>query len=229
MTDFDIGAAKMELFMFPGACSRVTMSALEEAGLAYSDQLINIQSQEQKSAAYKAVNPKGKVPALRVGDAIMTENAAIIHFIDRHRPSAHLLPHDADGVRDNQGLIDLIWCSGTLHPMVRQIRNPMRWTTGETAGVRNDGLEKFAHECHGIASRVSGGRWWYGANWSIVDVYLYWAYSTAEKGGFPLAEYPDLIEHAARVRARPSFERAFRREQAAAERNKAGLPPDFQV
>ena len=145
----------------------------------------------------------------------MTENAAILAFLDRQHPQAGLLPHGNDPVIDNQGLIDLVWCSGTLHPMVRQVRAPFKWTKGDPGGVKADGIEKFAVECEKIAKRVDG-QWWYGKSWSIIDVYVYWAYSTAEKGGFPLQDYPALLDHAARVRARPSFQRALSREKAAA-------------
>ena len=207
------------LFHFPAACSRVTMTALEEIGLSFEARCVNFRKEAQCSAEYLAVNPKAKVPALSIRGHVMTENAAILAFLNRQYPDAGLLPHDADPVLDNQGSTDLVWCSSTLHPMVRQIRMPMKWTLGDSesvAGVKADGLKKFAQECRGIAARVANG-WWYPSGWSIVDVYLYWAYSTAAKGGFPLGDYSALVDHAARVRARPSFQRALARERAAVE------------
>ncbi|WP_206243968.1 glutathione S-transferase family protein [Novosphingobium terrae] len=205
------------VFCFPGACSRVTMTALEEIGAPYEDRVVNIRESAQKSADYLRVNPKGKVPALEIDGKVMTENAAILHFLHRRNPAAKLLPHDADPVLDNQGLIDLVWCSGTIHPIVRQIRMPVKWTSGDPAGVRADGLEKFARECAAIAGRI-GEAWWYGDQWSIIDTYLYWAYSTARRGGFALEDYPALLDHAERVRARPAFQRVLARETAAVER-----------
>jgi glutathione S-transferase len=80
--------------------------------------------------------------------------------------------------------------------------------------VRADGIEKMTQECIKISARI-GQSWWYGPSWSIIDTYLYWAFSTAEKGGFPLDQFPVLVDHARRVRARPSFVRALAREQAA--------------
>lgn len=229
MATFDIGAAELKLFMFPGACSRVTMTALEEAGLRYETSFVNIMTLEQKSEAYRAVNPKAKVPALSIDGTIMTENAAILAFLDRQRPAAQLLPHGDDPVRDQQSLVDMLWCSSTLHIMARQIRNPARLSKGDTEGVRADGMAKFADECDVIAARVAEGRWWYGAQWSIVDVYINWVYGVAEKGGFPLSKYPAIREHDARVRARPSSARAYARETAAVAQHKADLPPDFSV
>ena len=208
---------KVTIYPFPASCSRVTMTALEEIGLEYDDRCVNIRKAEQKSPEYLALNPKGKVPSMVVDGTLMTENAAMLAFLDQQFPEAQLLPHTGDPVRDNQGLIDLVWCSGTIHPNVRQVRMPIKLTTGDPAGVREDGLAKFAIECERIAAQI-GSDWWYGEVWSIIDTYLYWAYSTAEKCGFPLADYPRLVTHAQRVRARPSFQRVLVREAAMVEK-----------
>ncbi len=207
--------AEIVLFQYPGACSRVTMSALEEIGLDYADRLVNLLAAGQKQPDYLQVNPKGKVPALVLDGQVMTENAAILSFLDRRHGATGLLPHDDDPVLDNQGLVDLAWCSGTIHPIVRQVRNPIRFTKGDTDGVKADGIEKFTHECAAMAARIDD-RWWYGDRWSIIDVYLYWAYSTAALGGFALEPYPALLGHAERVRSRPSFQRTLARERDAA-------------
>ena len=209
--------------MFPGACSRITMTALEEIGLDYKDHTVNLRADAQHSADYLALNRKGKVPTLAMDGHVLTENAAILAFLDHSHPEAALLPRSDNPLESARGLSDLVWCSSTLHPVVRQIRNPWKLTTSDPEGVQADGLKKFAVECRHISEQVAEG-WWYGRHWSIVDVYLYWAYSTAAKGGFQLDNYPHLLAHAERVRARPSFQRALAREVAAVERE--NLPID---
>ncbi|QKR99693.1 glutathione S-transferase family protein [Sphingomonas sp. CL5.1] len=206
----------LTLYFFPGACSRVTMTALEGTGVRYRDRLVNIRADEQKSADYARVNPKGKVPALAIDGRIMTENVAILVFLDRLFPTAGLLPHDSDPVSDIAPLSDLLWCSSTLHPAMRQIRAPDKYTVGDPADVKADGMRKFAAECARIAAGVDG-RWWYGERWSIVDVYLFWLCNVAQKGGFPLADYPAITDHAARVRQLAPLQRALERERAGAE------------
>ena len=213
------------IYIIPGACSRVTMTAMEEAGVEYRDVAVTSFEGAQGGAEYLAINRKGKVPALSVDGRVLTENAAILTYLDRAHPDAALLPHSDDPLDDARGLSDLIWCSSGLHPEVRQIRNPQRWTTGDTTGVKADGMKKFAKDCDVISNRVSGGRWWYGSGWSIVDTYLYWAYSTAAKGDFALQDYPQLLAHAERVRARPSFQRMLARELACVERENLPIDP----
>jgi glutathione S-transferase len=194
------------------------MSALEEIGVAYDDICINTRQGVQNSPEYLALNPKGKVPLLRFEGRAITESVATLSFLDQQHPEARLLPRSDDPVANIQSLSDLAWCSGTLHPMIRQVRMPMKFTAGgETDGIKADGIAKFTKECKAIAKRLGDG-WWYGDIWSIVDVYIYWVYSTAGKGDFPIADYPELTGHAERVRARPSFQRALLRERAAADK-----------
>ena len=206
------------IHQFPGACSRVTMTALEEVGLAFEDRCVDLRSGQQKSPEYLALNPKGKAPTVIIDGVVLTENAAIVAFLDAQFPEKRLLPKTGDPLVDIRGLIDLVWCSSTIHPIVRQIRNPQRWSTGATEGIKDDGMAKMADECAKMSQRIGNG-WWYGAEWSILDTYVYWAYSTAEIGGFPLDRYPVLVAHGERVRARPSFQRALAREAAAVERH----------
>ena len=211
----------LKLYHFPRACSRVTMTALETAGLDYDDQLVNIMAGEQKSAEYLRIHPSGKVPALQIDDQILTENASIVSYLSSAYPDAQLLPPTDDPLQQAQQRSDLIWCSGTVHPAVRQIRMPIRFTDGDPSGVQEKGREYV----HGIAAqvneRVANGAWWYGERWSIVDVYLTWLFTTAVTAGFDLTEYPNVADLLRRVEALPSYQRALAREKAAVE--KAGL------
>ncbi len=216
---------EMILYIAPGACSRVTMTALEEIGLVYDDRTLDLAAGAQTGDDYLAINRKGKVPALVVDGRLLTENAAILAYLHHAHPEARLLPGDGDELAAAQALSDVIWCASTLHPEVRQVRAPFKWTSGDPAGVKADGLAKLAKECAYMAERVGDDGWWYGDRWSIVDTYVYWAYSTARLGGFALEDYPRLLAHAERVRARPSFQRALARELAAVEREKLPIDP----
>ena len=119
---------KLKLYHCPFACSGVTMNALEEAGLEYDDQLVNIGTGEQKRPEYLAVHPDGKVPALAVDDEVLTENPSILMFLHGIAPDARLLPNVGSPLARARQASDLVWCSATVHPMVRQIRMPVRLT-----------------------------------------------------------------------------------------------------
>lgn len=214
------------LYSYPGACSRVTMTALEETGAVFEDRWVDFDHKAQYAEGYLALNRKAKVPALVVGERVLTENPAILHFLHTVHPQAGLLPQSIDAFDSAARLSDLIWCASMLHPMVRQIRAPQKWTTGETAGIREDGMAKLTKECGHIESRLAASPWWYGGAWSILDTYLYWITSTAAKSGFPLADFPAIARHAEKVRSRPAFQRMLEREVAAVAREGMALDPN---
>ena len=206
---------QLKLYHCPYACSRVTMNALEETGLDYDDQVVNLFKGEQKRPEYLAVHPGGKVPALAVDDQVLTENAAILMFLHRVAPAAKLLPAAQTPVAQAQQAADLVWCSGTVHPMVRQVRMAVRFTDGDPTGVQAKGREYLQGVCAQVSERLAGNAWWYGAQWSIVDVYLFWLFSTAASAGFPIGDYANVAGLVERVQERPSFQRAKAREEAA--------------
>ncbi len=205
----------LKLYMMPFACSRVTLNALEEAELECELQAINILKGDQKTPEYLRIHPSGKVPALSVDGTIITENAAILMFLNAFQPDAGLLPKAEGPLEQARFHSDLIWCSSTFHPAIRQVRAPMRFTDGDISGVFAKGLEYTDDAVARVEERVSDGRWWYGDTWSIVDVYLNWCYTTAASADFSLDKFHSVQDHSARVQARSSFKRAMAREMQA--------------
>jgi glutathione S-transferase len=161
-----------------------------------------------------------------VDGVLVTETPSILLLLDRLYPDAALLPRHEDPVLAAEGLSDLNWCSSGLHPLTRAIYNPGKMTEGDPVGVRAKGMEQFAVQAAIIEARLADGPWWYGERWSIVDIYVFWAYDSARRGGYDLAPCPNMRAHALAVRGRPSFVRALGREQAALGRAGVVMPPE---
>ncbi|MEM8563833.1 MAG: glutathione S-transferase family protein [Pseudomonadota bacterium] len=216
------------LYFFPKACSRVTMTALEKIGLDYRGEVINIFDGQSKSPEYLKVHPDGKVPALSVNGEVITENVSILLYLARAYPEAGLLPGADNPVAQAQAISDLIWCGGTLHPLVRQIRMPIRFTDGDPSGVREKGMESVTAVFERVGQRFESQPWWFGDQWSIVDVYFAWACGIAESGGFPIMEYPWIAEHRSRLEALQYYSRALAKEDAALEKYNIVMPPPMK-
>ena len=77
---------KFTLFVAPGTCARVPTIALEEIGVPYETELVRLPLKEQKSPAFLAINPKGKVPALLIDGVPLTENVAILTWLNQTSP-----------------------------------------------------------------------------------------------------------------------------------------------
>ncbi|MDE2391472.1 MAG: glutathione S-transferase family protein [Rhodospirillales bacterium] len=90
----------MELVFYTNPMSRARMVrwALEETGQPYRTEVISY-GPEMKSPAYTAVNPMGKVPALKHGAVVVTETAAIIAYLADAFPGARLAPPPGDPAR----------------------------------------------------------------------------------------------------------------------------------
>jgi glutathione S-transferase len=211
-------SSHLVLYHTPGTCSRVTMSALEELELPFEDRPVDIFKGAQFREDYRAINPKAKVPALVVGDQLLTETPAIILWLTTAIPGEALLP-GTEPLARAQAFADLVWCSNTLHPLARTIRMPHRATTGEPGPVREAAVAQMMPLLETVAARLVSQPWWFGERWSIVDVYLAWVVGMCEG-----AHVPALAAHQSRVRERPSFQRALHRETRALETAGIELP-----
>ena len=91
-------ADELVLYTNPMSRGRVARWMLEEIGEPYKVEVIDYAS-TMKGPAYLAINPMGKVPALRHGDAVVTETAAICAYLADAFPQARLAPPPGDRLR----------------------------------------------------------------------------------------------------------------------------------
>src|ERR1700688_5048886 len=80
----------LTLYYSPGACSLASHITLEESGAPYEAHPILLSKDENKTGSYLKINPRGKVPALRVGGEPLTENNAILTYLAKTYPQANL-------------------------------------------------------------------------------------------------------------------------------------------
>lgn len=208
-------AHDLKLFHAFTACTRVTLTALEQAGVDYDDHMLEMAKGEHRGAEYLAINPHGKVPALLVDGRLLTENGAILRWLNAEYPSAGLFPKAGSELETARQLSDLLWVSSGWHPYVRAVKVPFMWTTGDHAPVRQRGTELVSGVLRQLEQRLDGQDWWYGSQWSIVDTYLWWACINAEIGGFDLAPFAGIGGWRARNEAHPALVQALQREAAA--------------
>jgi glutathione S-transferase len=204
----------LKLFYFPGACSRVTLVALETIGVPYEAEPVNLMAGEHMKPAYQAINPRGKVPALLVDGKLLTENVAILSWLNETWPEAGLLPRVEGAFANAEQLSDLVWISSVWHPTVRANKMPTRWTTGDVEPVRDRGKQLMRPLLEHLDARLAAAPWYYGNTWSIVDMYLYWSYTTAEKGEYALDGFDHIEDHRRAIETMSAFKAALAREAA---------------
>src|SRR5215468_4911771 len=86
---------ELVFYTHPHSRGRLTRWMLEEVGQPYRTEVLGYGT-SMKAPAYRAINPMGKVPALRHGDVVVTENAAICAYLADAFPDAKLAPPPGD-------------------------------------------------------------------------------------------------------------------------------------
>ncbi len=91
-------ADELVFYTNPMSRGRIVRWMLEEVGAPYRTELLEYAT-AMKSPAYLAINPMGKVPAIRHGDTVVTECAAICAYLADAFPEAGLAPPPGDHAR----------------------------------------------------------------------------------------------------------------------------------
>jgi glutathione S-transferase len=91
-------ADELVFYTNPMSRGRVVRWMLEEVGQPYNTEILDYAT-TLKAPAYLAVNPMGKIPALRHGDTVVTESAAICAYLADAFPAARLAPPPGDKLR----------------------------------------------------------------------------------------------------------------------------------
>jgi glutathione S-transferase len=206
----------LRLHFSPGACSRVTLVALEEAGAEYSTVRVSLKDGEHRHEAFRALNPKGKVPVLETAQGVLTENVAILVHVANSHAHAGLLPDQDTWARD-QALSALAWFASTVHPLLTMSRYPERFCDLPEAAARMRKL--VGAQLHGqmltAESALTHGTWMLGPQWSLADAYLHWTWGRCQEAGLAASNFPHVAAHHACMQDRPAVLRALAREQTA--------------
>src|SRR5665213_4409258 len=108
----------MQLYWSPRSRSFSALWLMEETGQPYERVLTDISTGAQKKPEYLAINPMGKVPALKDGEATLAEAAASCAYFAERFPDANLAPPPGDPRRAKY-LYWLFFAPGCVEPARR--------------------------------------------------------------------------------------------------------------
>ena len=204
----------LTLYYSPGACSLAPHIALEEAGATYALQLVSIPKREQQDPEYLNVNPRGKIPALRTDDGVLTENVAILTYIARTFPQARLLPEEPIGMA--RCISHMAWLSNTVHPAFTHIVRPERFATDESAqeNVKATGRENAWKLLQELDRLLGGQQWVLGSRYSVADPYSLVIYGWGKLNRMPVEELKSYTAFKGRMLQRPAARRVLEREES---------------
>jgi len=208
----------LTLYYSPGACSTAAHILLEETGAEYETQLVLLAKGEQRSEAYRKINPHSKVPALAVDGTVITQNAAILPYIAGRFPDANLSP--ADPVAFAHCMETVGWLASAVHPAFGLALHPERPAAGADVAdatieaIRENGRRIFWSSLQEIDARLSGKRWMMGEQYSFLDPYALVFYGWGNRIGMPVTELANYTAFKNRMMERPAVRRVLEKEQS---------------
>ncbi len=193
-------ASEIVFYTHPTSRGRIVRWMLEEIGVDYTTEIVEY-GQPMKSSDYLAINPMGKVPALRHGDAVVTEAAAICAHLGDAFPEAGLAP--AAGARGAY----YRWLFFGAGPLEASTTNRHFGFTVPDDGVGMIGYGTWEHVMDVLDEALAGGGYIAGEDFSAADIYIGcqvgWGmhYGTVDKR-------PAFEDYWARLSAREACRRA---------------------
>jgi glutathione S-transferase len=178
-------------------------AALAEAGAPYTLELVSLEKGEQKQPAFLAINPSGKIPALRLPEGdIVTESAAILLTLVDHFPQSRLLP-PGGGAERAMAYRWLAFMASEIYPFVEIVDYPERFVPAGDADALREVARGRVRERLLLLERASVGPFMLGGGFSILDIYaaMFTRWSIGEE--WRTANLPLLTALAGRVSTRP--------------------------
>jgi len=197
-----IALNELVLYTHPQSRGRIAHWMMEELGEPYRTEWLEYGS-TMKAADYLAINPMGKVPALRHGDVVVTESAAICAYLADRFPDKGLAPPPRSDARAayyrwmffTAGPVEMATTAKALDWKVPEGRERMVGFGSREAAI--DALETALHP----------GPYVCGQAFSAVDVVLGSALSWGMLFG-TIDKRPGFEAYVARLQQRDAAQRA---------------------
>jgi len=182
--------------------SSIVLWMLEELGQPYDIKLIKLSAGDNLKPDYLAINPIGKVPALKHGDTVITEAAAICTYLADEFPNAKLsIPVGTP--RRGVYLKWLFFGPSCIEPAVIDRAAPRK----EEARRGMLGYGDFDTVMNVVAQAVAKGPWLMGEQFTAADVIV----GANIRWGMMfkmISPRQEFLDYAARIAARPAAQRA---------------------
>ena len=160
-------ADELVLYTNPMSRGRIARWMLEEIGQPYKVEVLDYAS-TMKAPAYLAINPMGKVPSLRHGDAVVTETAAICAYLADAFPQAKLAPPPGDRLRAPY----YRWLFFSAGPVEAATSNKALGFVVPPERERMIGYGRFPQVMETLEAAVSRGDYLLGNSFTAADVYV---------------------------------------------------------
>jgi glutathione S-transferase len=200
---------KVTLFHSPQTRSSSAALLLEELGAPHDLHILNMKKGEQREPAYLAINPLGKVPAIKHGDALITEQVAIFLYLADLFPEAGITPVIGDPLRGPY-LRWMVYYAASFEPAIVD-----RAMKRDPAPQGMSPYGDFDSMLKVVTDQLSKGPYILGDRFTAADVL--WGTALTWTTSFKIVpELPVIMDYVKRLGARPAVARVNERDAALA-------------
>jgi glutathione S-transferase len=200
-------AEELVFYTNPMSRGRIVRWMLEEVGVPYRTEILDYGT-TMKAPAYLAINPMGKVPAIRHNKTVVTECAAICAYLADAFPKAGLAPPAAERGDYYR------WLFFTAGPFESAVTNRVLKFEPPVEMERTVGYGNFTTVMNALDKAVSGRAFIAGNRFSAADVYIGSHIGYGLQFG-SIEKRPSFSEYFARVTDREAYRRAAALDDAA--------------
>ncbi|WP_371365287.1 maleylacetoacetate isomerase [Pseudomonas sp. QL9] len=186
--------------------------ALALKGLDARHLPVNLLQGEHRQDAYRAINPQGRVPALRVDGELLIQSPAIIEYLEERFPEPALLPRDPLQRAHQRAVAALIGCD--IHPLHNvAVLNRLRGLGIDETGV-NQWIAHWIGEGLAAVEALIGDDGFCFGQPGLADVYLLPQLYAARRFNVDLAAFPRILRVERLALEHPAFRQAHPDAQA---------------
>ena len=196
----------MELYTYYRSTSSFRVRiALALKGLDYQALPVNLLKGEQLGAGYAAINPQGRVPALRTdGGDVLVQSPAIIEYLEEAYPQPALLPAGTEDRARVRAVAAIIACD--VHPLHNvSVLHQLRQLGHDESQVNQWIGHWIGQGLAAIEQLIGDEGFCFGASPGLADVYLIPQLYAAERFTVDLGAYPRIRRVAALAQRHPAF------------------------
>lgn len=189
------------LFYNPSSRAAGVRLLLEELNADYELHMLNLQAGDSRKPEFLAVNPMGKIPTIKHGDVVVTEQAAIYMYLAELYPEAGMSPAVGSALRGPY-LRWMVFYGSCFEPAIVD-RSMKREAAAASTSPYGDVDTMLAT----VNKQLAKGPWFLGDTFTALDAL--WGAALAWTVGFKLVpETPEIKAYLERFNARPAVVRA---------------------
>lgn len=201
------------LYWAPGTAAMAPQAVLEEIGAPYEMVKLDIPSRQHEQAAYKALNPNGRIPTLVHDGVAIFETAAICQYLSDLHPEAQLSPPAGMQLRGRYYQW-LTYMTNTLQVGFIDWFHP-DWTFADAAGqaaLKAQAEAKLYRNFQVLDDGIGRGDYMLGSSFSLCDIYLAMLTRWSRFLARPMWQWANIERVVGATYTRPAFQRMMQKQ-----------------